>query len=735
MEPQVTISDQHMEDVEVQDTIEVGGHHSEQSDESTLRRTSSNTSCGSSNHDSRPSQITASFGSIPSPRPFGFGVVAMDSSDDNLQHRAEQPKLAHTSLPDAPSNLAEELHHTSYEHLTPYVEGVFVDWKPSTQPDAELYAELYAAEDLVEYQVGGAQPSSTTPGDGTMEDTPAASTRANSVAADAELPTRKPASFKKTRDASQFIGLFENYKSLRPEEIWERLAVVNNAMVAYQNEFNELRKLTDDEDNAARYRHEDQQFEQRLKMVTSKDPEANPKRKDFVVKGIRAERPDPEIAYARHQDKLMANNYLFEYDDRESMIGRQKPSEQKTGAGKGRLRDRPKQTAKAAECDDPNVVLGKRARKPPALYDGSEAPSRGSSPVPTQRRRRQAKPVAEDNSEIKLAAPALANRPIEQQTPKKKGKGGRPRKHPLPVPIAEDPPAAAEEMQQQPEQPEQIDAEEPPRKRRRRRTAIESAEPAEVVEAVVAVEAVKAIEEEEAPATNGANRYAPAKVGLRHTNSQLSEVPSGSFYTSSMQSTNAEEGDDSRPLTSSSIATQSTGASNNYKLREKRQKKFSLNPDNQIDDEEPKPKRIKRSRKTRVEDFTSIPVPVSTTSLPIPVQQTVIEQLSTPKAPPKIKLKNYHPPGHASLPPPTSIPTQNPFSLPSSSDSTPPQGSNGITNGLNNNDLNNGGTNGTDLDDTKEYNQMTKSEKMSHSMKGTVSFTYPFLHIFFYEIG
>ncbi|KAJ3563924.1 hypothetical protein NPX13_g8026 [Xylaria arbuscula] len=715
-EPQPILSDQHLEDVEVQDTIEVGGHQSEQSDESSLRRTHSNTSSGLSNDDIKPSQLTTSSESVATPRKSQVGLgrinFELEHSLDGVNHR-EAP---HKSLPDPSKGLVNEA-HSSYDHLTPYIDGVFIGWPPA-HAEAEPVSELPALqqdvlEDAVDDQFDGAQQDGTktdvaledtpmtdplvpdsTPVDGGMDDTPAMSplptyTRANSPTVDADLPYSQPPerrsiSFKKTRDASEFTNLLENFKSLPPEEVWSRLAVVNRALVAWQEEYNELRKITEDEDNAVRYRQEDAAYEHRVKMLTSKDPDANPVQKDFIIKGSRAERPHPEIAYARHQDKLMAINYLFDYDDRDSKIGFQEPLEQKPGSGKGRLRDRPKQTAKAAEADDGVVVHGKRVRKPPALFDGSEAASRGSTPIPTQRRRRRAGDIVEENGEVNPTAPSSTTAPSEPQPPKKKGKGGRPRKHPLPVPVPvpEVTPALVEQVQHETEEAEKVAEEKPTRKRRRRKTVVEAGE------------------DEEAPATNGVDQTTPEKAGLRRINSRISEVPSGSFYTSSMQSNNTAE--ESRPPTSSSTATQSTVTSNNYQLREKRQKKFSLNPEDEVRDEEPKRKRVKRSKKTQVEDFAATPVPVPMPS-PLPVQhQPILEPHSTLKPPTKIKLKNYN------GPPP--VPLPNPFSVPSSSNSTPAQSVNGTNNGA-------APAAGTDPADIKDYNQMTKSEKMSHSMK------------------
>ncbi|KAI1313980.1 hypothetical protein F5Y03DRAFT_1187 [Xylaria venustula] len=716
VEPQTVMSDPHTDDVEVQDTIEVGGHHSEQSDESSLRRTTSNTSSGFSVEDSKPSYLGASLESLSTSQNSQSGSTVTGFNQNHRQTDPEHHEAVPTLLPDAPDDTVDEHPRSSYDHLTPYIDGVFIKWPPA-QPEAEPLSGSQplpqeVPEDSIDDQLDGALRESikedaaledtpmtdplvpdSTPVDGGMDETPAMSplptyTRANSPIVDIEIPyiqpaaPKRPISFRKTRDASEFTGLFEDFKSLPPEEIWTRLDVVNRALAAWQDEYNELRKITDDEDNAVRYRQEDAAFEHRLKMLTSKDPDANPIQKDFVIKGMRAERPNPEVAYARHQDRLLAANYFFDYDDRDTKIGFQDPADQKAGSGKGRLRDRPKQTAKAAEADDGVVVHGKRTRKPPALFDGSEAASRGSTPVPTQRRRRRAGIIAEDNGDVDPPVPAPTSVPTEPPPPKKKGKGGRPRKHPLPVPVPEATPTEAEKEEEQ-QQPEKAEEEKPTRKRRRRRTIVEAAE-------------------EEETTTNGVDEPVPAKAALRRTNSRLSEVPSGSFYTSSMQSNTTA--DESRPPTSSSTATQSTVTSNNYQLREKRQKRFSLNPEDEAQEEEPKPKRVRRSKKTQVEDFAATPVPVPTPS-PLPVQQPALESHPTSKPPTKIKLKNYN--GHVSLLPPISVPPPNPFSVPSSSSSTPPH-SNGTSNGA---------ANGTDPADAKDYNQMTKSEKMSHSMK------------------
>ncbi|CAJ2500370.1 Uu.00g032230.m01.CDS01 [Anthostomella pinea] len=696
VEPQPYVPEHHMEDVEVQDTIEVGGHHSESSDASNLRRTSS----GSSSNDAKSGPLPISLNTFtlfhPSPEANHSHEAGESFPVNQLMRRGSR-----TSGPEPPAIVVEQPPRTSYEHLTPYVDGAVV-YHPLARPDGaepDAAHEGVLEEDAVEDQV-----------DGTVADTPAGSpgpadTAANSPTAEAGIPwtqrpLKKPIAFRQPRKPSEFTQLLDDIKSQSPEEAYRRLEVVNRALAAWQNEYNELRKITDDEDNSQRYHQEEAAFQHRQKMAISKDPDANPVRKDFVVKGIRASKPDPFVAYTRQQDRIMANSYLFEYDDRDIKIGLQDPIAQRGGVGKGRLRDRPKQTAKAAESDDPNVVVGKRSRKAPTLFDGVEAASsRGSTPVPVQRRRRRADQSAEDIDEASLAVPDTLSSSAEQVTPKKKGKGGRPRKHPLPTTIPEDKPAPVENLKPEPQpEPESEPVVEPTRSIRKR------------------LRRAPVAEEEEEASTNGANSHALLKPGPRRVNSRISEVPSGSFYTiSSMASTNAAN--ESRPATSSSTGTVSTVASNSYQFRDKRQKKFSLDASDEEYEEQPKPKRVRRpTKKAQVEDFAPTPVPVpapvrAPEPTPVPMQQAVADAVVASKPYPqiKLKLKNYHPPTPVPVPiphlAPTSAPISHPFSILPANTPTPSQTSNGNSNGIEN------GPNGSD------YNTLTKSEKMSQSMK------------------
>lgn len=715
------VSDPQIDDVEVQDTIEVGGHHSSHSDDSPQRRTSTS----SSRADSSSSQQNAT-----------EDTVVVQETPGEVFHVAETPAV---NLPERKAPITETLapevkipeggqsaivsHQGDIdvlEHLTPYIDGA-VSLYPTIQLDAEPDPEQDVTQDDVAQQedaIEDAIDAAAVAEDETPAGSPRAiETRANSPAPESDVndiaPVPKQFRYKQLRSASEFTDLFTDFQSLPPDELRRRLEVVNDSLFTWQEEYNTLKKLTDDEDNAHRYRQEEASYLHRQKMAVSKDPDAILIQKDFVVRGVRAEKPDPYIAYAKQQDRIMANAYLFEYDDRESKIGQQDPIAQRAGAGKGRLRDRPKPTAKAVEADDANVVTGKRTRKAPVLFDGGDATSRGSTPVPAPARgRRRGGQAAKENDDAQPAPPtsqptptpqSSQNQSVEQETPKKKGKGGRPRKNPVPATIPEDPPTPTSKPAPKPQL--QTDAAVTGEKRSRKRRR-------------------KAQDEEEEPAANGTTQETTPKSASRRRNSRMNEIPTGSFYTSSMNSTTGPE--DYRPQTASSTATVDTVTSN-YQLREKRRTNFSsFNDDDQPAEEEktPRPKRVRRApKKIQSEDFAPFhesmptlapaPIPTSTTSATAPAVQLPAPPAPTvPKPPTRIKIKTYHPAAPISAP--ASAPSSEQASLAPSSDVTPPLSANGVSadgeNGDNGNSPNSEGP--------KDYSTMTKSEKMSYSMKG-----------------
>ncbi|KAI1655368.1 hypothetical protein F4813DRAFT_180547 [Daldinia decipiens] len=823
-EPQAYVPEQQIDDAEVRDTIEVGGHHSGESDESMLRRTSSGS--GSNNEAKAPIpnipvdlSISSESSQSSKPSETSEPSVPSEPSQHSQLSLYTAPGESHTNLRKAqPETMArnegelreqedeaddDEILDMDDDHaepdlldrLTPYINGSFVyypDYQddelelPEAEVDPEVDAEAYPNADTeanhstavnaeadpeagleLEPDVANEDGPEVAAGeeDATVEDTPA-DTAANSPAAELEPSGTQPADmkqfrFKKAREASEFTDLFKDIKSLSPKELYRRVEVANKALAAWQDEFKELRKWTDDYDNSIRAHKEEEAFNRRFKATVARDPSANPIQKDFVVKGVRAkDTTEPEVAYARQQDRLMANVYGFEYDPRADRVGRQDPIAQRTGLGRhGRLRERPKQTAKAAEAEDPNILQGKRTRKPPERFNEGEAASRGSTPAPTQRRGRRGAQAQENGDQQQnqnqpqaqvqdTSALNVAPEPAEKEPLKKKGKGGRPRKNPPLAPEARPTPDPEPEHEEthpelqpvgnsrpksQPKTLSKLQAKPGPKvkpvagpinmepkpdlapslKRGAEEAAIEEEQPHKRKRKAPANATAVVEQEEEENVPNGVEPLTPSKPA-RRTNSRKSDIPSGSFKTATPKTvtSTSHQAEEPRPPTASSTATAETVAStSNYQLREKRQRKFTndINDDDFI--EEPKPKRAKRAPKktqTKVEDLTPAPEPA-------PVQQPEQKAPPAPKPPTKIKfkVKNQHPPSVPALSTPPLVPSP-----------LAPVHTNNAINGNSNGDNSNNGfaePNTPDgeigADPNKDYNSMTKSEKMSYSMK------------------
>ncbi|KAH6657024.1 hypothetical protein BKA67DRAFT_532258 [Truncatella angustata] len=697
------IADQPHDGIAVQDTIEVGGHRSQQFSAGSSQRRSSNIS----QKDIFSEQLTTEQPGLravfpmSSPQPVSSPISSIELTDEpetDIKSEVQEvsiPKLEMAAVSSTVSHqpeIEEPLEHLSasspapivarsspapatkedpedpYSHLTPYISGANVYYPtlqatavaPSTEPDgiADDTPVDEVLEDPNELPDDSTPAGSPAPVEDTAANSPAAEIGTPDVAA---VIPKKQYPYKKLRPAQDFIDFIADYETLSPVELWARLEHLTGVLETIQNEHNDCRKLLDDEDNAVKYQQEESVFQHRVKLARSKDPNANPLRKEFVVKGIRAPRQDAMIEYAKQQDRVMANAYGFEYDDRDSKISQQDPIGQRGGIGKGRLRDRPKQTAKAAEAvDEGPVVHGKRTRKAPNLFGVGdvEPASRGSTPAPALPRKRRGRQAAEDND----VPGAVGETPIEE-SPKKRGRGGRPRKNPLSAVVLED-----DHMLDLDAEAEMQEETRTSRKRRRRH-----------------------VDDDEDFLTNGTNGQTHLGVGTRRRNSRLGlgEIPSGSFYSNASTQPNEE----SRPNTSSSTATASTSASA-YGLREKRQKRFSLDDDEDgdfEDDEQPKPKRVRRvPKKVQEQDFANItPSNIPGNEPPVAVVPRV----------PRIRVKNSNPTAlsasaQAAAPPSAAA------SLPPSGDSTPAQVANG--------DI---------FEENKDYGQLTKSEKMSMSMK------------------
>ena len=767
--------DPQIDNVEVRDTIEVGGHHSSQSDEASQRRASST----SSHVASSSPQLAATQDTVVVQETTKGPLIADDDSAADPPRR-QGPILGDGSLPEEELEAAhtsldsKQVEVDSLEHLTPYVEGVYtlypvIQQEEEPDPEAEVVQEdvpqlADVADDAIEAAEGAEEetPFGSPKALGTRVNSPAPGSDAVDVA---PTTTRTQYRYKQITSVSEITSLFSDVASLSEAELYRRLEIANKTMVAWQEEYNKLRYLTDDEDNAQRYKNEEALFQHRKKMAISKDPNANPIQKDFVLKGARAPKPSPLVAYARQQDRIMANSWLFDYDDRESKIGKQDPAAQRAGFGKGRLRDRPKQTAKAAEADDGNVVVGKRTRKAPVLYDGVEANSRGSTPAPAPVRRRRRAPGAaaghnavEENGDVQLLLPPLPSSqlsagptsapqssqpgPNEPETPKRKGKGGRPRKHPLPAPPNDDPPSTTGPVEpeagaQSRPQPELTAPEKPTRKGRRKEPV---AEDGPVDHAGAATQTNTHHHEEHARPHTASST---ATVSTIASNYQLREKRRTNFssfdYKDVHEQRLEEEQENPQQKPRRQRKRQPKQQQQQPQPQPQKRKQEAETKEAQEDGQKtPRPKRVRRApKKIQGEDLAafqgSMPTlapapalgPANSAAPAVQLPDPPVASITTttaaaptagggpttgPKPPTRIKIKNYHPPA---------------LSIPAAAAAPPPQPSPSEAATPQTKTHSHSATNGTGADGEgkagarKDYSTMTKSEKMSRSMKGT----------------
>lgn len=659
-----------------------------------------------------------------------------------------------------------------------------------------------------------------------------------------KAPPRKQIPFQKIRSPTEFVDVLNDYKNMSDVDLHTMLAKVAGVLSTWQDEYNGLRLITDDEDNAARRRINDATIATReaRELARTTVSETHQNMKPFAIKGLRVDRAEegksrypkdnPDV-YEKGQDQIAAQAWGFEWDPRPSMISRQDPIGQRDGLQNGRLRNRPKPSHRAAEAfavDEPvapGIITGKRTRKPRVLSDESVEPSRAATPVepvkPKQVRRRR-NLVAENAASENEAAgadgtPAPGEQPMEPvadvpSVPKKppgRKRGPKPKILPVDPAAGEE---ANEEIQPAPTAAEEASVEEPKTRKRRRGPNKKTLSQEEHAQA--ATGSVKAGEDQTKLQPEPEQEGGPsAPLSKRRRTKKTAadprvEIPPSSFYSNvSTIGPMAASTDYSRPTTSSSSRTDQT-ADSNYKLRDRRKR---VNYSDLVDhtDDEPKPKR-QRTRKEPTPVPSGLAPPPALAPPPVlaapsrfinmtpsnmaagshipmlapaPLQPpsnafTAVNGSASPQHRPRIKLTNHNydrSPGKTSLPPPPTLqapypepvpinvpgqppqvifsitgmqaPQQNPYpapgSIPGSFSVPPPSGpaslggqtfsransagpsnshskapsgrdtpapsaASSVTGGL-------GGFDGS-ADEEKDYSTMTKSEKMSHSMKG-----------------
>jgi hypothetical protein len=344
------------------------------------------------------------------------------------------------------------------------------------------------------------------------------------------------------------------------------------------------------------------------------------------------------------------------------------------------LRNQPRQTAKATETDE---VVGKRQRKPVQLFDpATQDVSRSSTPVPTRgggRRRKNAN--AEDEPQTNLAVSFNSEVVSDGEGPKTRRKRGTRGKNAMPVEDAGPTPDAEEAAEEEPAKPTR-------RGRARPAVKYEEADPNEFVDD----EPQEEEEEEEEEEVEEVEKEKEEKPPVRRHLVTL-KLPSGYFAEATPEMEIVDNGD-SRPTTACSEESSQT-AESSYSFRPKRQKRFRDDPDGVEESGQAPPKK----RGKRTSGGTTVTETPSTASTPAP--STEPAQVLSNRKIQKIKvvrsgqdIKNGGAPQTQPAPPPPPPPQPaTPTPVPAD-----------------------------DNDDTpKDYKSMTKSEKMSASMKSKLS--------------
>ncbi|KAK4187904.1 hypothetical protein QBC35DRAFT_217288 [Podospora australis] len=385
--------------------------------------------------------------------------------------------------------------------------------------------------------------------------------------------------FPKIRDPADLIAMLENPENLDSETLYRHCAAAAETLRAYELEYHELRKITDDEENAKRRQANDKtivNWENRQKADeplpfrrTFDEPVKGPP--PFEVRGARAAKPyidDLVLEHQREEDKIMAQAYGFKHNNHPTQVGRQNPQEQRWEMPETRLRER-KRTEKGAELAEENVVEGKRTRKPRNLSDQSKEPSRSATPaLTTGRRQRKPTATAMNGDGAETSKPVAAHVPEPAQpaeSPRKQraaAAAARARQHQMLAESEVSTPAVSEQDGHQTEEEERVEATTNSKQPRKRARAT-AAEPSSSAPTTAPTEVTK-------PAVKG--KRAPKIQPL------AAEIASSSFYGNPTVP-------ESRPSTASSEDTNHTAdtVESTYSLREKRKRNFALENDPELE--------------------------------------------------------------------------------------------------------------------------------------------------------
>ncbi|KAJ4397764.1 hypothetical protein N0V93_002000 [Gnomoniopsis smithogilvyi] len=610
-----------------------------------------------------------------------------------------------------------------YSYLTPYLNahdmypeirddsGVPTPLEtPALQP-ADVVGEPAEESGSVapEKEHGSEEPMPGLDGDtGSNAPTPAAMSDAPTPSANSAAPSRanspepveesmrKPKSrkqhaFPRIRSPSEFTKILDDAKHLSDDNLQNILLQGFEALHAYQEEWETHRLITEDEDNAVRRRAHDQAHMAReARDLAKSNGTITVEKRDFEVKGIRAERAkqnmhdnpraNPE-AYHKYQDQVAANAYGFEWDPRASMIGKQDPDAQRNGIQNTRLRNRPKPSLRAAEAvgvsdDTPEgVITGKRTRKPRVLSGDSNEPSSAPTPEPEPQKPKRRRRKRNAEGELVWSDDDERNQPTQQQQlqreqqqhqqeapephpdqPPKKKRGPKPKavreaeaRAAAEAEALAAERAAAEEaghaatVQSTPPPPQgRADDEQPSSTRRRRRGAAAAA--ADIQPHDIPTASIENLQ------TGGSSAHTThgTEPATKRRRGRKGEIPASSFYGANSARTNESTNtpDDARPSTASSTNSEQTNGSL-YSLRARPKRNYA-----EMAEPLPDVLEARATRRTRKAKTGDEPTSYPSNTVPGPGPGPITDRLHQPST------HGYHVQPSPLAPPSTS---NNPF--------------------------------------------------------------------------
>lgn len=235
--------------------------------------------------------------------------------------------------------------------------------------------------------------------------------------------------YRKIRNPADFAAALQNHRQMSTQDLYNLLDVVNAAMREWKYEFQQETNSVADWENAARRQEADARYESKTRDLNVpglvyEDPE-------FTVKGYKSKQKETDSSaenrWLQGQDRIMAASYFFLYDPHPSKIGRQEFTD---CSGEGvttrsrSLRNQPKQSAKASEADD---VILKPKRKLAQYFDSAaQQPSRSGTPPSTRTGKRRNGAAANEPQHRALSGNSrAASTPEADEPSQRKGRARR----------------------------------------------------------------------------------------------------------------------------------------------------------------------------------------------------------------------------------------------------------------------------------------------------------------------